>query len=206
MIIKEYTKNTFYYDLNKWLLNCKTNYYEVIAYFTARLMYSLNLYAEKQKKYYKEKNKTLYRGIKMPYSCLLPYERAKKKIILISSFTSTSENKEMAMKFSGRVNSKELYQSNLLFSVLFYIKNNWQEGWISNGINIQNLSEYKKEKEIIYQPFSFYQLNNVNINLSNYTADIYLETIGKTEILEEQLKNNQNISYNKSKNIMEIKK
>ena len=47
LIIQEYTKNTFYGDLNKWLMNHKMNDYEPIAYFTARLMYSLNRYAYK---------------------------------------------------------------------------------------------------------------------------------------------------------------
>ena len=47
LIIKEYTKNTIYRDLNKWLMNSNKNFYESIAYFTARLMYSLNSYAKK---------------------------------------------------------------------------------------------------------------------------------------------------------------
>ena len=40
-------------------------------------------------------------------------------------------------------------------------------------------SEYKEEKEILYQPFSFYYVKDVKINHENYTADIYLETIGR---------------------------
>ena len=38
LIIKEYTKNKFYGDLNKWLMNNKKKGYESVAYFTARLM------------------------------------------------------------------------------------------------------------------------------------------------------------------------
>ena len=153
-----------------------------------------------------ENNKTLYRGIKIPYSCLLPYERAKGKIIIISSFTSTSEDKEITTKFCGRKDSQELYKTNLLFSVLFIINNIWKKKWISNGINIQNESAFKKEKEILYQPFSFYIVKDVIINLNNYTADIYLETIGKTKILEEEIKKGKKVIYNKSKNIFEAKK
>ena len=55
LLIKEYTKNTFYGDLNKWLMNSKINSYESIAYFTARLMYSLNSYAKKNKMFLKLK-------------------------------------------------------------------------------------------------------------------------------------------------------
>ena len=54
LIIKEYTKNTFYGDLNRWLRNyeLQLNSFEPVAYFTARLMFSLNKYGsgETQKK------------------------------------------------------------------------------------------------------------------------------------------------------------
>ena len=55
-IIKEYTKNTFYYDLNKMLMNYEIKF-ESIAYFTSRLMYSLNKYASIYKKYCTENEK-----------------------------------------------------------------------------------------------------------------------------------------------------
>ena len=207
IIIKEYTKNTLYGDLNKWLLNfgMNYNYYESVAYFTGRLMYSLNSYAKKNKKYFTENKTKIYRGIKIPYSSLLPYERAKGKIILISSFTSTTESKEISLKFSGRNNSQELYKTNSLFSVLFIIKNFWKKNWISNGIDIQEESTYKKEKEILFQPFSFYFVSDVKIDLNKYTADIYLQTVGKTQILEEEIKNDKEIEYNKSENLIELK-
>ncbi len=111
LIIKEYTKNTIYGDLNKWLMNSNMNCYLAIAYFTARLMYSLNSYAEKNEKFFTRNNAIIYRGIKIPYSCLLPYIRAKGKIIILSSFTSTSESKEKALSFSGRKKSVELYKN-----------------------------------------------------------------------------------------------
>ena len=72
-IIKEYTKNTFYGDLNKWLMNANFNSYEVVAYFTARLMYSLNKYANQEGNYYQLNKTELHRGMKLPYSNVLPY-------------------------------------------------------------------------------------------------------------------------------------
>ena len=150
-------------------------------------------------------SKIIFRGIKIPYSCLLPYERAKGKIILLSSFTSTSLSKEKALFFAGRKDSLELYKTNLLYSVLFIIKNKWENNWISNGINIQEESKYKKEKEILYQPFSFYFVTDIQIDNKMYIADIYLETIGKTQILEEEIKKGKEIVYNESKNIIEVK-
>ena len=204
LIIKEYTKNTFYGDLNRWLMKSRKKYYEPVAYFTSRLMYSLNKYAEKHHKFCQEDEKILHRGTKLFYSCLLPYERAVGKEILLSAFTSTSESDFVARTWAGRGKEREIYENSSKFSVVFHIKNKYKNPhWVSNSIDIQEESDFKKEKEILFQPFSFYKVTNVNINIDNYTADISLETIGKREILEERIKEGKNIRYNQQENIME---
>ena len=206
LIVKEYTKNTFYGDLNRWLMKSKMNFYEPVAYFTARLMFSLNKFAKKNKKYCNEDKKELHRGVKLAYTDLIAYERAKGKIILLSAFTSTSKDQEMAESWAGREDTKSLYNNNLKFSVVFHITNIYKNGWISNGIDIEEESEYDDEKEILFQPFSFYYVKDTIIDIEQYIADIYLETIGKIEILEEKIKLGKEIKYNEDKNIMEIKK
>ena len=185
----------------------KMKYYEPVAYFTSRLMFHLNKYAKENNKYCKE-NKQLHRGAQLYYSCLLPYERAKGKIILLSAFTSTSENDKVAKKWAGRGRENEVYRNSLKFSVVFHITNLFEENnnWISNSINVQDTSKYKNEKEFLFQPFSFYFVKDVIINEKEHKADIFLETIGKKEILEEQIKIGKEIEYNKDKNIMEVKK
>ena len=206
LVIKEYTQKSFYLDLNKWLMKKKMNSYEPIAYFTARLMYSLNTYAEANNMFYTTNKKEVYRGVQLTYTNLLPYERAKGQIILLSSFTSTSECEILAHTWAGRGEEKKIYKKNLLFSVVFNIKNSFgNANWISNGINIQKVS-VEKEREILYQPFSFYLLRDIHIDMKNHKADIFLETIGKTEILEEQVKNGKNLEYNRKMNIMEVRK
>ena len=57
----------------------------------------------------------------------------------------------------------------------------------------------------MYQPFSFYYVRDVQIDQKNYKADIYLETIGKQEILEEKIKLGKEIKYNEKEKIMEVK-
>ena len=204
LIVKEYTKNTFYGDLNKWLMNSKMNFYEPVAYFTARLMYHLNSYANEYKLYCTKDKYELHRGVKLYYSSLLPYERAIGKIILLSAFTSTSEDEAAARRFAGRKDTLTLYKTANKFSVVFKIKNFCKNNWVSNGINVQNISQYKKEKEILYQPFSFYRVRDVQIDYEHYSADISLETIGKTEILEEKIKMKKEIKYNQDLGIMEV--
>ena len=48
-------------------------------------------------------------------------------------------------------------------------------------------------------------MKKVNIDIKNYIADIYLETVGKKEILEEKIKKGKSIEYNKNAQIMEVK-
>ena len=208
-IIQEYSGKYIYKDLNKWLLTPKKSYtnkdYETVAYFTARLIFELNSYALKNGKYFNQNKAVLFRGIKIPYSCLLQYERAERKIIVLTSFTSTSLNKLKALHFSGRNNSKEIYEANLLFSVLFQIENKWENDQVSNGIDIQDIAKYKDEKEILFLPFSFYYVKKVDINISKYTADIDLEIIRKSDIFEISLTEGKEIFYDGTTNSMKLK-
>ena len=204
MIIKEYTRNTFYGDLNRWLMKGKMKNYAPVAYFTSRLMYSLNTYAEKKDKYCKEDKKILHRGKKLYYSCLLPYERALGKIILLSGFTSTSDSDEVARTWAGRGRENEVYKNSSKFSVVFNITNLYNNNWVSNGIDVHDISQFKNEKEFLFQPFSFYKVTKVDFDVKGHKADISLETVGKKEILEMQIKKNKQIKYNEIDNVMEV--
>ena len=109
----------------------KKNYYEVVSYFTARLIYSLNKYATEKNAFEKTNGKILRRGVKMFYSNILPYIRDKGAIISLTSFTSTTEKEDTANFFAGR-KDKNLYKNTKNFSVIFIITNNYKEGWIRN--------------------------------------------------------------------------
>ena len=203
LIIQAYTKQAFYGDLNKWLMNYKMNSFETVAYFTARLMYSLNTYGKTNEAFFTN-NAEVKRGIRLPYSYLLPYKRAKGKIILLSAFTSTSQVEKKAEKFSGREHADKQYKTQLLFSVIYHIKNYYKNGWISNGVNIENVSNFKNEREVLYQPFSFYYVKDIQIDIKKHTGDIYLYTIGKVDILEESIKLGKSIEFNEKEVIMQV--
>ena len=198
-LIKEVLHNyKFLMKLNDWLMNSKKlnhNLLNSIAYFTSRIMYSLDLYASKNKQYFKDE-KTIYRGLKMDYESLLLYQKSIGKIIIIPAFTSCVEIKEVAEMFS-RGNDKSK------FSVIFLIKFNHKINMISNGINVQEISEYQQEKEILIQAFSFFF---VKIDNDKHFANIYLEIIGRKEILENEIKKGKDIEYNEKENIIQIKK
>ena len=194
LIIKEYTKNTFHGDLNNWLRILDYNAFEAISYFTSRLMYSLNNYAQKSNHFFKKKQ-ILYRGAKTNYINLLPFERLKGKIILLTSFTSSSEDLSVAIQFSGREKAKEIYKEFKKFSVIYKITNNVIDDCIPCGIDIQEETYFTSEKEILFQPFTFYLVKNFEFNFIECTADIELETISKKEILEEKIKYGKKVLF-----------
>ena len=203
LLIRDYTNETFFGNFNKWILNSKFNSYEMVTYFTARFMYILNKYANKEGTYYSLNEIEVHRGMKLSYTSLLPYERAKGRLILLTTFTPTTEEIKRAEFLSGRDNAKFLYKTKKKFSVILNIKHYYKNNWISNGVTFRELSEYE-EKEILFQPFSFYYVRDVQIDYKNYKADIFLENIGKKEILEEKIKIGKEIKYNKKEKIMEI--
>ena len=90
------------------------------------------------------------------------------------------------------------------FSVIYTIINHVIPNSISCGINIQNVYKYKEEKEILFHPFSFYSVKNVNFDYKNYLADIELQTIVKKEILEEKIRIEKKVIYDKNANLVRI--
>ena len=95
---------------------------------------------------------------------------------------------------------------------------------LRDGTNIEIIDDYQNDNdEFVEEKFEDNTYNNyiykeidqngtllrgrgVVIDYKNFTADIFLETIGKTEILEEKIKMRKKIGYNKDKGIMEIVK
>ena len=199
-IIKEYTKNTFYGDLNRWLREINIMSFDEVAYFTSRLMFSLNKYAKDNTKYFNENKKELYRGITLDYGSLLEYERVKGKKILFTSFTSMTKKIETARKIFAKVYEK----NKSIFSVVFYITHIYKNGW-TNGVDIKEISKFKSEEEVVYLPFSFYLVKDVVINISESKAEIYLEIIGKKDIFELKIRDCcYTINYNENKKIVEL--
>ena len=205
LIIKEYLNSSFSEYLNECLMNIDQELDESVAYFTSRLIFSLNSYAYKNNMFCIEDKKKIYSGIKLPYSKILSYEKVKDEIITFPHFISTTEDEFLAKNWARRGDSIELYNETLHFSVIFIITNIYNNNWISNAINIQNLSDYKGDKEILFLPFSFFRVKEVNVDINNYTADIHLETVGKNEILETQIKKGKQIQYNSELNVMKTK-
>ena len=78
----------------------------------------------------------------------------------------------------------------------------YKKNWIPSAFSLKNLTYNQFEKEYIFQPYTFYKLKKVDINFKEYEANIYLENIGKENLLEDFIKINKIIKYDEKKNIM----
>ena len=205
LLLNLYIYKTFYGDYNLWLMKEKMEFYELFLYFTSRFIYCLNSYADSYNQYYKENKSILFMGDKLYYSNLLSFERSVGKIILLSRFIITTNEEHIAKVNAGREKEKQVYNTNGKFSVMFYITNLYSnEQWISNGIDEHYCLKDKNEHKVLFLPFSFFRVIKVDLDINNYKADIFLETIGKKEILEEKIRLGKEIKYNPDENIMEI--
>ena len=203
-IIIQYTDN-FYSYVNKWLLNLNNLTYEKSGYFIGGLMYKLNEYGINKRKGLKQ-NFILYRGLYINYLDALSYQIHKGKIISFQTFLSTSENKSTA-EFFSHINRKTIEErkEKCMFSTILNIKYDWDKDLFPLCFNISEITNFRSEKEYLFHPFSFFKINDFKIDISKNILELSLETIGKTEILEEQIKNGKKIILNEKKKIIEIK-
>ena len=202
-IIQEYTNESFYKLFNKWLNEVDPLAIKKIAFFISGLQLSLNIYGMKEKKGFNDKAK-IYRGVLISYSLITNYLRNIGKIITFPSFLSTSLDYEVAKDFSHYKKQKK--EKNGLFSTIYDININPKNDWISQGFRIDAISYYQNEKEILFQPFCFFKLVNVKVDMDNFTCCIYLELIGKKEIWEGNMDNTSNIYYEPKENFIELVK
>ena len=209
LIIQEYTGNTFYGDFNRWQLSLDAKYCISFAYFASRLIYCLNEYG----KTINEKtntinyfvfNQKIYRGIVSPLKNILPYKRAEKKVIVFPSFASSSLKIEIGKRWADRERTRSSKIKENEFSVIYYITNIYKKGWIPNCIDIHYISHFTDEFEILYQTFSFFYVEEVIIDYKNKNVDIYLKTIGKSCILEEEIRNGRDIEYNEKESMIVV--
>ena len=194
-IIKGYTGNSFYQEFNRWLYSLDSLALEKTGYFLSGLSYSLDLFGE-EKKTGVNQEITLYRGVTLSYINLLPYKNNIGNIITFPNFISSSTSLDTAKGFAYSGNSNE-------FTVIFTIKYRYKDNWVPNAVFVDDISDCKGEEERLFQCYSFFIIKSVKIDIDKKTADIDLETIGRTSILEEEIKKGKKIRYNYKEGALE---
>jgi hypothetical protein len=204
-IIKEYTKETIYKDINNWLLNLDNLAYQKVSYFVGQLMYKLNDLGKTNNLGYK-KNKpiTLYRGMYINYLDALSYQIHKGRKICFQTFVSTSKNEEVARNFSEEEDIDER-KKEFKFCLLIKIKHQWKEEFCPLCFNIASISNIEEEEEYLFHPYTFFKINDLKVDYKTNQIQLKVVTINKREILEEKINKNTKIHYNKIDKVIEVK-
>ena len=178
-IIHNYTceKDSVYQDFNYALLRLNKRFIDSFSWFIANLQYSLDKY---KIDIGLRKNMTLYKGMKLDIIEIINYERFEGQTICIPSFFSTSTDIEVARRFGGRGGDVSVSVRKQIgqFSVVYTIQYNYSSGK-AYCYDIEDISAFKEqEKERLFIPFTFFKVNKVELDLSNYECDIEMESIG----------------------------
>ena len=145
--IKNYTLETFYYKyLNKFLREGNFNAFRILSSHIAKFIFKLYDYREKIIS--SQKKSDLYRKMYINPNEVKLYKKSKGRVICYPAFTSTS--------ISLNAFTPKKYDDKLEL-VLLIIKQNDTKSVIS----IKEFSEYQKEEEYLFLPFSFFKIENV---------------------------------------------
>ena len=194
--IKKYTGESFFcYLLNRVMRNFEKGLIK-LAYYVGPLLFGLNKYALENPDKCLNKDTTLYRKLEVSPLDKYIYKFSIGHIICFPSLTSTSvvPNKFKPTDLGKNINkvpnkNQKNSEKDNNVEINMIIKYKHQEGNISPGLDISDLSSSKNEKEILIFPFTFFRVNKIETNPDNINSYIfYMEIINRKKIIEYDLK------------------
>ena len=151
--IRNYTLEDFYYQyLNRFLRQGNFNAFRILSSHITKFIFKLYDYREKISA--SQKKNKLYRKMYLNPKDIKLYEKSIGRVICYPAFTSTSISKDAF--------TPNKYDENLEL-VLLIIKQNDTKSVVS----IKEYSEYEKEEEYLFFPFSFFKIENVQLKEGN---------------------------------------
>ena len=206
-IIVCYLKNNYFSEyLNSILKTKNFDSYQNISYFVGNLMHSLVQYGEKKKKSV-DFAMTFFKGMQLNIVDLMEFLKNRQLLITFPYFLSMSSKKEMAEIASKRKMDVKERKEKQFYSVILKIDYVYDDGYQPSIIDLRDIQPYPSDDNYIILPFTFLCLQKIEIDSNKYLADIELEIIGKNEIFENQIKDNNNkvLEYDDKKHIMFLK-
>ena len=188
--IKYYISEDLCYVFNKALRNFEKFYVEM-AHFIGPFYYGIYRYAlEHPEKQLRDTKKILYRDITMIRLDLYYYQFCENDIICFPSFTSTTYDEKYNFTPSynaDEINNEKNEEKSFVRMIITY---NPKGDCQPQGVDISDISRYQKEKEILLFPFTFFNIDKVEIRSGkeNDKHLIYMTIINKGDILEYGLK------------------
>ena len=171
--IHNYTKEGFYYKyLNKFLREGNFEAFRILSSHISKFIFKL--YEYREKKLFKQKQANLYRRMYLNPKEIKLYQQSCKRVICYPSFTSTS------IKKNGFTPNKYNNEDELVLLII-------EQNNTKSTVLISQLSEYPKEEEYLFLPFSFFKI--LKVELKKGTDEdphiIYLLALDSDKPIEE---------------------
>ena len=175
-----------------------------MGYFIGNFMHRIVEYGKQEKKAVLGGNH-FYKGIQLNIFDLFEFIKNDQLLISFSHFMMVTSKKELAILNAQR-NMNLAYRNNKkLFSVILNIQYFYDDSYKPSIFDLSGLMSYPDEEEYIVLPFTFFLLKKIKYDEKKMTADIDLEVIGKSEVLEEKVKKGQKLFYEEKNHIMNAK-
>ena len=187
--------------LNELLMKKELIIYEHIGYFAGNLIHSIVEYGKEKSKGIVSGN-TFYKGMQLNIVEVLEFLKNKLQLVTFPYFLPLTNKKDFVELVTKRNITKK---HNDLFSVIIKIEYLYDDGYEPVVFDLKDLAQYPDEEEYILLPFTFLLLKNIKIDSEKFIVDIDMEIIGRTEILEKEIKEGKTIQYDNNKHIMFIK-
>ena len=191
-------ESKFYEDINKDLKdNKKDNYYNSYYMPYVKILYE----GVKLKSLPLASDGVLYRGGKISLEEIIKIKECLKNkledlpgaIVFSKSFLSFSKN-----KFTAEYYKNKQSKNKNLFKVLYTIEKDDNLGYdLSTHSDIENISRYSKEREVLFLPFSSFEIKDLKETIKNGETEYEIKLL----YLGKYLKDIENIDDNKSAKI-----
>ena len=137
----------------------------------------------------------------------MEFLKNRKNIITFQYFLSASSNKQSAEMLSKRKMEVQERKEKQFYSVILKFDYLYDDGYMPSVIDLREIQPYPDDENYMILPFTFLHLKKISIDSNNYLADIELDIIGKNEILESQIKNDDKkvLEYDEENHIMILK-
>ena len=178
-------------------------------------MRALDIFAMQKDAYLKTESNLEKKKIEIDYKDLLMFKNNINKIIsfksILNEIAPVTHVHGLLYKFINDVSSTvSSFRNNLIGKNKYYISlkikfNHKDNIWLPNCYSVSSTAFPEK----IFQLFTFFKIKNVIINEEKATGEISLESIGRKEIIEEKMSNENEINYitfNVNENIFEFEK
>ena len=178
------------------------------AYFIGQFMFKVNFKINEEKnnnnEFYNRKELKLYRGMTLDNIEALSYPIELGEVITFPTFISTSKELDVAKRFA-KINDLKEKKKEHKYSIIFNIT-------IKQNIELFPLyfkireTYYNNEEEFLFNPFTFFKINDYKFDYNNKNLFLELEAIGKKGIIELYLDETHKLIYKKEKNIVGYEK